>query len=69
MTHDRMGTVVQMILFVQGDTERWPKPPVDFKANVPFWLGLARTGQAKAEPLLRSQREVLANVLCHPVEF
>ena len=54
-------------LHVQGDTECWPKPPVDFKAKVLFWLGLARTGQAKAELLFRSQREVLANVLCHPV--
>ena len=52
---------------IQGDIERWPKPPVDFKAKVAFWLGLARTGQAKAELLIRSQREVLANVLCQPV--
>ena len=56
---------------IQCDTERWPKPPVDFKAKVPFWLGLGNTGQAKAELLFRSQREVYANVLCqcHPLDI
>ena len=63
------ATVSLSRLHVQGDTESWPKPPVDFKAKVPFWLGLARTGQAKAELLFRSQREVLANILCHPDKF
>ena len=61
------ATLPSCLKNIQGDTEHWPKPPVDFKAKVPFWLGLARTGQAKAEPLFRSQREVLANVLYHPV--
>ena len=45
---------------VQGDTSRWPKPPVDFKnkSSVLAWLGLPRIAQAKAELLFRSQREV-----------
>ena len=38
---------------VQGDTSRWPKPPVDFKnkSSVLAWLGLPRIAQAKAELL------------------
>ena len=52
MTLDRMGIVVQMILFVQGDTERWPKPPVDFQTKVLLWPGLSWQGQAKTELLL-----------------
>ena len=30
---------------LQGDPSRWPKPPVDFKTEVPFRLGLARPKQ------------------------
>ena len=32
---------------LQGDTERWPKPPVDFKnkSTSLAWTGQARTGQ------------------------
>ena len=29
---------------IQGDRERWPKPPVDFKTEVPLWPGQARSG-------------------------
>ena len=36
---------------VQGDHSTCSKPPVDFKTEVPFWPGQARTGQAKAELL------------------
>ena len=53
----------------QGDTSRCSKPPVDFKSWVPFWPGLALPGQAKAELLFWSQQEVLANVMCHPVQL
>ena len=53
---------------LQGDTSRWPKPPVDFKTKVPLWPGQARLGQARTELLFLSQQEVLANVMCHPVQ-
>ena len=32
------------------------------------WTGLAWPGQSKAELLFQSQREVLHNVMCHPVQ-
>ena len=52
---------------VQDDPSRCLKPPVDFRPKVPFWPGLSWPGQAKTELLFWSQREVLNNVLCHPV--
>ena len=39
---------LQCIPSVQGDHSACAKPPVDFKAKVPFWPGLACPGQAKA---------------------
>ena len=35
----------------QGDHSGRTKPPVDFKAKVPLWPGIAWPGQAKAELL------------------
>ena len=54
-------------LILQGDTSGCAKPPVDFKGKVPFWPGLAWASLAKAELLFWSQREVLHNLMCHPV--
>ena len=31
---------------LQGDTSRWPKPPVDLKTKDPIWPGLAWPGQS-----------------------
>ena len=45
------------------------KPPVDFKTQVPLWPGQARAGQAKAELLFWSQREVLHKLNGQPVQF
>ena len=43
-------------ILLQADTSRRPKPPVDFKTKVPLWPGL-----------FLSRREVLDNVMSHPV--
>ena len=32
--------------YVQGDTSRCAKPPVDFKTKVPLWPGLPWPGQS-----------------------
>ena len=32
---------------ILGDPSLCLKPPVDFKTKVPFWPGLARSGQAR----------------------
>ena len=53
---------------LQGDTSGCAKPPVDFKTKVPLLPGQARAGKAKTELLFLSQREVLHNLMCHPVE-
>ena len=52
---------------VQGDPSYCAKPPVDFKTKIPLWPGLPWPGQAKAELFFRSQREILHNVMGHPV--
>ena len=52
---------------VQGDNYTCSKPPIDFKTKVLFRPGQGRTGQAKAELLFWSQREVLNKCNCHPV--
>ena len=44
-------------------TSRWLKN----KSSGLAWPGLAWPGKAKAELLFWSQREVLGNVMCHPV--
>ena len=53
--------------YLQGDHSTCSKPPVEFKTEVPFWPGQARTGQAEAELLFSSQREVLNKWNGHPV--
>ena len=53
---------------IQGDTAGSSKPPVDFKTQVLLWPGLYWPGQAKAELLSWSQREVWNYLLCHPVQ-
>ena len=54
-------------VYVQGDTSRCPKPPVDFKTEVLLWPDQASPGQATTELLFSGQWEVLDNVMCHPV--
>ena len=54
---------------LHGDASRCLKPPVDFKTKVSFWPGLARVGQVKVELLFLSRREVLDNIMCHPVNI
>ena len=53
------------MIHIQGDNYTCSKPPVDIKAKVPLWPGQGRTGQAKAELLVLSQREVLNKCNCH----
>ena len=55
------------ITALQGDHSPCAKPPVDFKTKVPFRPGLPWPGQAKAELLIWSQREVLHKMNGHPV--
>ena len=52
---------------LQGDHSACGEPPVDFKAKVPFWPGLAWPSQTKAEHLFCSQREDRHKLNGHPV--
>ena len=52
---------------LQDDTSGCANPAVDFKTKVLFRPSLAWPGQAKAELLFWNPREVLHNLMCHPV--
>ena len=54
--HDFCKFIVTVLYYIQGDTSRCPKPPVDIITKVPFWPGCLT--------VLLGSASVLLNKIC-----